>query len=223
MAKTYYKLSEITFQTIPTVHNFQNIVNKKFGRLVTLGYAGDKSWFCECKCGNIVKVTATMLKTSRTRSCGCLHNEQASKRRFKHGLSHTPEYTAYSNAKGRCRNPNRSNYKFYGGRGIEFRFTSFKEFLKEIGKRPDKNHSIDRIDFDGHYERGNIRWATPKQQGNNRSNTAYITIDGEKRPVSYWSKTYGNSRTAIQVRRNKLGWCDDCSVKLRIGKKCIHR
>lgn len=80
----------------------------------------------------------------------------------------TPEYRAYQHAKDRCRNPNNNRWAIYGGRGIEFRFDSFKEFYGAVGERPSHAHSLDRIDTDGHYERGNLRWATRSEQAFNR-------------------------------------------------------
>ena len=70
-------------------------------------------------------------------------------------MTKTPEWFAYVTAKTRCTNPNVEAFKHYGGRGIEFRFTSFKEFLTEVGLKPEpKNlYSLDRIDNNGHYEK----------------------------------------------------------------------
>jgi hypothetical protein len=79
-----------------------------------------------------------------------------------------PEYNAYLQAKTRCNNQKCKSWKNYGGRGIEFRFNSFKEWSEELGPKPSPNLSVDRIDNDGHYERGNLRWATPEQQAANR-------------------------------------------------------
>jgi hypothetical protein len=86
----------------------------------------------------------------------------------KTGLSAMPEYTAYYSAKGRCNNVKDESYPDYGGRGIKFNFVSFEEFLRELGLRPSSNHSLDRINNDGNYEIGNVRWATAKEQLYNR-------------------------------------------------------
>jgi hypothetical protein len=78
------------------------------------------------------------------------------------------ELSAYYEAKYRCTNPKHKAYPYYGGRGIEFRFANIEEFLHEVGPRPSPLHSIDRINNDGHYEPGNVRWATKKEQTHNR-------------------------------------------------------
>lgn len=73
-----------------------------------------------------------------------------------------------SNILQRCRNPNNHAYAGYGGRGIRCYFTTAEEIIGDIGRRPNNMYSIDRIDNNGHYERGNVRWATKKQQAANR-------------------------------------------------------
>ena len=86
---------------------------------------------------------------------------------FSHGMTQTPEYRAYSHAKYRCTKSSYPKWSDYGGRGIEFRFTSFEQFLAEVGPRP-AGMSLERINNDGHYEPGNVRWATNKEQVSNR-------------------------------------------------------
>jgi hypothetical protein len=80
-----------------------------------------------------------------------------------HGMTGTSEYRTFKSAKARCTNPNSSSWKNYGARGIEFRFTSFETFFAELGPRP-KGLTLDRINNDGHYEPGNVRWATRSEQ-----------------------------------------------------------
>jgi len=78
------------------------------------------------------------------------------------------EYNAYFKAKDRCTNPKSQAWPDYGGRGIKFLFTSFEEFLKEIGPKPTPKHTLDRLRVNEHYELGNVHWATWKEQANNR-------------------------------------------------------
>jgi hypothetical protein len=96
------------------------------------------------------------------------HREQVREYRRRWNQTH-PERLAYRNAKHRCENRANVRYKHYGGRGIEFRFKSFDEFFTELGPRPTPKHSVDRFpNNDGHYEPGNVRWATPKEQRANQ-------------------------------------------------------
>lgn len=79
-----------------------------------------------------------------------------------------PEAVVFHGMVQRCHDPNAFNYSRYGGRGIKCLFESYHEIIEEIGPRPSDKYSIDRIDNDGHYERGNIRWVTMKQQMQNQ-------------------------------------------------------
>jgi len=85
-------------------------------------------------------------------------------------MSFTPEWNSFHAAKKRCTSSTSKSFADYGGRGIEFRFKSFEEFFAEVGPRPEPKflYSLERIDNDGHYECGNVRWATKKQQARNR-------------------------------------------------------
>jgi hypothetical protein len=79
-----------------------------------------------------------------------------------------PEQQAYSDAKQRCTNPKSAKWKDYGARGIEFRFASYQQFFAELGPRPGPEYSLDRRNNEGHYEPGNVRWATQEEQHENR-------------------------------------------------------
>jgi hypothetical protein len=88
------------------------------------------------------------------------------------------EHKAFQGAHARCSNPKTSNWKHYGGRGIKFLFKSFDEFFAELGPRP-KGLTLDRIDNNGNYEPGNVRWTTPKKQRANQREYVY-TAEGIK-------------------------------------------
>jgi hypothetical protein len=83
-------------------------------------------------------------------------------------MSFSPEYRAWIDIKSRCLNPRCTNWKHYGARGIEVRFTNFEDFFNEVGPRPSPELSIHRIENDGHYETGNLAWATGSVQARNK-------------------------------------------------------
>jgi hypothetical protein len=125
-------------------------------------------WLCVCDCGTEKAVIGDSLRSGLSRSCGCGNGGRKRAPRTKHRMTHTPEYRTYRRAKQRCENPNRQGYENYGGRGIKFLFTSFKQFYAELGPKPSPAHSVDRIDNDGHYEPGNVQWAIQSWQNRNQ-------------------------------------------------------
>ena len=131
-------------------------------------------WLCSCDCGNLTLVRYYNLRSGNTISCGCMR-KAASKLKVQalphinitHGMSNSREYSSYHSAQQRCNNPNNDRWLDYGGRGIQFRFKTFEDFFKELGPRPLRT-SLDRVDSNGHYERGNVIWSTAKEQIQNR-------------------------------------------------------
>lgn len=130
---------------------------------------------CRCECGTVKSVALTNLRKGHTTSCGCARDQALSERAL-HGQSRvegkkTPEYVAWGGMLQRCYNPKNPKYKDYGGRGIvvcgEWR-ESFAAFYAYLGDKPGTEYSVDRIRVDGNYEPGNVRWATPIMQANNR-------------------------------------------------------
>lgn len=155
-------------------------------------------------------------------------NKAASRQKFGkahpnaiHGKSGTSEYRAYENAHCRCNNPKSNRYEMYAGRGIEFRFTSFEEFFAELGDKPTPQHSLDRIDNDGHYEPGNVRWATRHEQGRNTRCTLRVLFHGEWRPLIEIAAEKGVNRYTMRTRLFMCHWCLDCALDKR-SKECTH-
>ena len=206
----------------------KNLTGQRFGRLLVFGIHFLKplpcrvSWDCLCDCGNVrLDVDGSHLRRGNYRSCCCLQRE-VSQRPRKHGDCYTVEYWAYQGAKSRCHNPNESYYKHYGGRGIEFRFESYEQFFAEIGRKPSPTHSLDRIDVNGHYEIGNVRWATPGEQARNKRRQRFLTFNGDTRCIPEWAQIL--SITAQRIyHRLRRGWCDVCSLTQPHRGNCRHQ
>lgn len=126
------------------------------------------------------------------------------------------EYLAWVGLRSRCLNENNKNYKNYGGRGIsvcEEWKNSFESFFNYIGKSPGNGYSIDRINVNGNYCPGNVKWSTDYEQVNNRRNTVNITIDGVTKNAYEWS-LHEECTVSYQeiTRRFKLGYSHDYCV-----------
>jgi hypothetical protein len=164
-----------------------DLTRQRFGRLLVLKQSGGKKrgcilWLCKCDCGNTVIVPSGDLRTPRKRSCGCLQKEVASligrtgNNRRTHGMKGTKIYHVWDSIKYRCLNPNYRQWKDYGGRGVTIcdewakSFEAFYDYVSKLPNYRGKGYSIDRINNDGNYEPGNVRWATRIEQNRNRRN-----------------------------------------------------
>lgn len=178
---------------------YKDHIGQVFERLTVKAYYGrDKRgqalWFCKCECGGWTFCRTKDLHSGNTRSCGCLFTEAHKKGNPKHKCCYLPEYKIFTGIIDRCFNPNNPAYRYYGGRGIticdEWRY-DFCAFFVHIGPRPSMKYSVDRIDVNKGYEPGNVRWATDKQQANNKRNNRMITIDGITKTLKEWSEYSG--------------------------------
>lgn len=147
---------------------------EQYGRLTVIEevekYKGRRTFLCKCDCGNYTNVILNKLRTNHTKSCGCISKELISNLNKKHNLYHLPEYRIWKGMKYRCLNSNHKRYNDYGGRGIKIHskwIESFQEFYNYLGARPE-GMSLDRIDVNGNYEPGNVRWADDITQANNK-------------------------------------------------------
>lgn len=109
----------------------------------------------------------------------------------------------------RCKYASMEDHPRYGGKGIQVCqewLDSFQTFLDYVGPAPSEDHQIDRIDSNGNYERGNVRWATRSEQIRNSSKARPITLDGRTMLIGDWAKETGINRQTIQMRIDHYGW-----------------
>ena len=190
----------------------RDITGQTFGRLTVVRRAPNRGhhtmWECQCECGGTTVVSASDMKrdgAKAVRSCGCAQYVRT------HGLSHSPEYVAWVNMCARCHNPKNPRFKQYGGRGIsvcaEWR-ESFESFIAALGRRPSPSHSLDKINNDGNYEPGNVRWATRQEQIYNCQRTHHVVVDGQVRAVGLLAKQVGMHPDTV-IWRLTQGWSLD--------------
>lgn len=183
---------------------------QRFGRLVVTGLADrdyserrNHKWFCRCDCGNEKVANAALLTTGHTQSCGCLFRDALVKRNTTHGLTkkYRRAYRSWKDMRARCNNPNDSDYKDYGGRGIRVcsRWDDFSAFIEDMGDRPSLM-TIDRIDTNGNYEPGNCRWTDATTQANNKRNNRMVEYRGMVMTMQRLAEVTGVGRCTIAYR-----------------------
>lgn len=140
-------------------------------------------WQFRCDCGEDFEARASHVMGGSVVSCGCQRLENLLAMITTHGCSGTPEYRCWVGIIERCENPESTSYYNYGARGIKIcsRWRdSFEDFLRDVGIKPSPDHSIDRIDPNGHYEPRNVRWATRREQISNRRTTVFVDWGGQR-------------------------------------------
>lgn len=159
---------------------------------------------CLCICGNIKDFQFSSIKNNIVKSCGCHSAKMASDRmkkyNFRHGMNLTSEYNIWQSMKKRCLNKANKNYCNYGGRGINICkewIESFNNFYNDMGNKPTKQHSLDRINNDLGYYKENCRWATKKEQTRNQRSNRLIEYNNEIKCVSEWIELLGLTRYEI--------------------------
>jgi len=201
----------------------EDLTGRRFGMLTVTRYFNSKKWECVCDCGKITTPLGSNLLRGLSRSCGCQIAARA-KGRATHGQTGTLEYRIYTTAKERCSNPNHKNWNNYGGRGIEFNFSGFEEFMAELGPRPSQAYTTERLNNHKNYEPGNVAWRTRKVQARNRRNNKHITAFGQTKLQTDWADDMGVPDSFIAKRLLYYGWCAECAVSIKPkAGTCPHR
>lgn len=192
--------------------NFIDLTGQRFGMLVVESRAPNYEkfsrthnrilkyamWNCICDCGNTSTVLATDLKSKSQVSCGCHKSLMTSITHTTHGMTGDKEYMAWRGMLARCYNPNNDRYEIYGARGISVQTEwrdSFEAFFQHVGLAPSSKHSLDRIDSNGNYEEGNVRWALATEQAQNVRRAR----NHNNRFKYVYSKDCGKYRTGFRV------------------------
>ena len=221
----------------PLLHNVfsrKNVMSVKhiavgtpFGRLRVVGPAdvrilpcGAKraQSLCVCECGATKPIDNANLRSGKVRSCGCLVRDTRTSMHVTHGAARagklTPEYIAWRSMTSRCDNPGNDDYHNYGGRGISYHptWSDFAVFFQYVGHKPSPKHSLDRFpNQNGNYEPGNVRWATPTEQGRNKRNNILLTFGGETLCLTEMADKYGMKEATVR-RRIAMGWSTERSL-----------
>jgi len=200
-------------------------VGDKYGAWIVTGSEKDGKIPCRCTCGRterpVRKYDLVHGKSLMCRRCS------VSLTKTTHGASPygraSPEYNTWVHMIQRCHNPQNKDYKNYGGRGIQvcdMWRESFEAFLFMVGKRPNIKDTIERIDTNKGYEPGNVRWASRAEQNLNTRSNVKLTIDGETKTVSEWSR---DARCTVSMftiyKRLDRGWDAERAVFSKTSKE----
>ena len=196
---------------------FIDITGRKYGRLTAVKYLGHQKWLWKCECGNEKIITTGTVTFGQQKSCGCLTREYH-KRRNNAGAKKNKYYHLWSSIKSRCFCKNDEHYPDYGGRGITLAeewktdFWAFYEHISQLPHFEEKGYSIDRIDNDGNYEPGNVRWANKYQQARNRRSSTSITAFGRTQSCADWAEEFGMNYYTLWSRIYDIGLAPEIAL-----------
>lgn len=204
---------------------FIDLTGQKFGRLTVIerdtSRTGRAYWICKCSCGTVKSICGKNLRNGTATSCGCYNREVWTTK--KHGLSHTKVYYTWQGMRGRCFDMKDKRYKNYGGRGItvcdEWRndFQTFYDYVSKLEHFGEEGYTLDRINNDGNYEPGNVRWATIEEQANNKTDNHYVEVNGEQMTLAQIMRITGAALGTIQDRIRR-GWTSEYLLQPPISK-----
>jgi len=156
-----------------------------------------------CVCGRIKEYALTVLKQGKSKSCGCLHKEIVTKHGYAKNGKMSRTYMSWVAMTARCSNSNSKGYNHYGGRGIKVchQWNKFENFLEDMGDRPE-GMTLDRIDNNGNYEPSNCRWATMKEQANNKRTCRYFYYQKKKYTLTALAEKLNMVPNTLKYRLN---------------------
>jgi hypothetical protein len=206
-----------------------DLTGKQFGRLLVVKRAENKknrtAYWCRCECGKDCVVTGIDLTGGRTKSCGCLKKEIASKiggKNAKHKMHDTRLYRIWISMRQRCNDKNARNYHNYGGRGVKVsaEWDDFMNFYDwAMTHEYNDSLTIDRIDVNGNYEPTNCRWANDSTQHNNRRDNIFLDFQGRRMTIAEWAKEINVPYPTLRGRISR-GWSVEKALTTpRINRK----
>jgi len=160
-------------------------VGSVFGRLTVISdfhvKGRDKYATCRCSCGTERVIAKGNLISGRNNSCGCLRKELSKERRTTHGMSYSSVYPSWVHMINRCQNPENENYHYYGGRGIKVcsDWQTVEGFHKDMGDRPFKGATLERLDTNLGYCKSNCVWADMGTQTDNTRRSVRFEYKGK--------------------------------------------
>lgn len=184
-----------------------DLIGKTFGKFTVIGGPVRSQWKskrhlwlcrCSCGCGKEKLVSGGNLVSGKARGGHIKHG-------FKRRDKQHPLYVLWSNMRNRCNNKNEKSYQYYGGRGIKVcsRWDDFVNFKNDMGKRPSKTYSIDRIDNSGNYCPENCRWSTDVEQANNMTTNIMVSYKGKRMTLKQFAACANLPYPRVRFRYHK--------------------
>lgn len=207
--------------------DYRKDIGKRFNRLTVIRFylrsrKGQQYtvYECRCSCGKVRTISAYVVRTGKTKSCGCLPNYHLHARRS----SPHPLYVKWMEIRSRCLYPSATGWKNYGGRGIKIshRWNDPRNFINDMLPTWKPGLTLDRIDNDGNYTKSNCRWTGRIAQSRNKRNSKIVITPHGKMCLSEAVEKYGVVPYLVTLKRIKNGmdhWTALTTKKLASGPK----
>lgn len=198
------------------------LTGKRFGSLVVVSRAGRMkryiTWLCHCDCGTDLEVNGRYLRRGKRKNCG--NESHKVERPVPLTAQYKSEYQSWTNMRARCLDPKNHKYPIYGARGITIcdRWSEFKNFMLDMGRKPDPKFTIERENVNGNYEPTNCSWISRKDQGRNKRTSVFVTYQGKKMLLIDLVEELQLSRQLV-YERLKLGWTLAQAIALPVSNR----